>query len=47
LVKGNIKQFDDPRTYGRFSSAMEIMDDFSGCKEAMRVHLVALFETVK
>ncbi|WP_429552474.1 hypothetical protein [Paraburkholderia sp. MM5477-R1] len=26
LVKGNIKQFDDPRTYVRFSSVMEIMD---------------------
>ncbi|MBB5448398.1 MULTISPECIES: hypothetical protein [unclassified Paraburkholderia] len=47
LVKGNIKQFDDPRTYVRFSSVMEIMDGFLGCREAMQAHLVALFEAAK
>ncbi len=47
LVKGNIKQFDDPRAYVRFSSVMEIVDGFLGCREAMQAHLVALFETAK
>jgi hypothetical protein len=47
LVKGNIKQFDDPRTYVRFSNVMEIMDGFLGCREAMQAHLVALFEAAK
>ncbi|MBC8742188.1 hypothetical protein F6X40_37345 [Paraburkholderia sp. UCT31] len=47
LVKGNIKQFDDPRTYVRFSSVMEFMDGFPGCPESMQAHLVALFEAAK
>ena len=47
LVKGNIKQFGDPRTYVRFSSVVEIMDGFLGCREAMQAHLVALFEAAK
>jgi hypothetical protein len=47
LVKGNIKRSDDPRTHVRFSSVMEIMDSFLGCREAMQEHLVALFEAEK
>lgn len=47
LVKGNIKQFGDPRSYVRFSSVMEIMGGFLGCREAMQEHLIALFEAAK
>ncbi|SOE98085.1 hypothetical protein SAMN05446635_6044 [Burkholderia sp. OK233] len=47
LVKWNIKQFDDPRTYVRLSSVMETMDGFLDCREVMQVHLVALFEITK
>ena len=47
LVKANIKQFDDPRTYVRFSSVMEIMDGFLECREAMQAHLVTMFEAAK
>ncbi|AXF07221.1 hypothetical protein CUJ91_04290 [Paraburkholderia graminis] len=47
LVKGNLRQFDDPRTYVRFSSVMEIMDSFLECREAMQAHLVALLEATK
>jgi len=47
LVKGNIKQFDDPRSYVRFSSVMEIIEGFLVCREAMQVHLVDLFEAAK
>lgn len=47
LVNGNTKHFDDPSTYVRVSSVMDIINGFVECGDAMQTHLVALFETAK
>lgn len=47
LVKGNIKAFDDPDTYVRFSTVLQIIDGFLHCRDAMQVHLISLFDTAK
>ncbi|CAJ7431063.1 Uncharacterised protein [Burkholderia pseudomallei] len=47
LVKGNTKQFDDPSTYVRVSSVMDIINGFVECRDAMQAHLIALLETAK
>lgn len=47
LVKKNVKQFDDPSTYVRFSRVVEIVECFLDCRGAMQAHLVALFNAAK
>jgi hypothetical protein len=47
LVKGNIKAFDDPETYVRFSSVLQIIDGFMQCRDAMQAHLISLFDTAR
>ncbi|WP_133650847.1 hypothetical protein [Paraburkholderia flava] len=44
MVKQDIKVFDDPETYVRFSDVEKIMTGFSACRIAMQTHLVALLD---
>lgn len=42
MVKKNVKKFDDPKTYVRFSSVEEIMTGFMACRAELQAHLVTL-----
>ncbi|KVR89932.1 hypothetical protein [Burkholderia vietnamiensis] len=44
MVKQDIKVFDDPKTYVRFSDVEKIMAGFSACRMVMQTHLISLLD---
>jgi len=44
MVKQNIRVFDDPKTYVRFSDVEKIIAGFSACRMEMQTHLIALLD---
>jgi hypothetical protein len=47
MVKGDVRQFNDPSTFVRVSRVTEIVNRFLDCGQSMQKHLVSLLDVAK